>query len=82
MYSFIPLIGLKFCESILFEYGRVFMYLISKNITIIKKIFLIRRFFPEKSWTQIMKVNITFVFQEFYTRIFFLLLSLFFFFFG
>ena len=37
--SFIPLIGLKFCESILFEYGRVFIYLISKNITIIKKYF-------------------------------------------
>ena len=37
--SFIPLIGLKFSESILFEFRSVFIYLLSKNITIIKKYF-------------------------------------------
>ena len=78
--SFIPLIGLKFCESILIAYGRVFIYLKSKNITIIKKNIFNKSFFPEKSQTQIMKVNITFVFQEFYTRIFFCFYHFFFFF--
>ena len=36
-----------------------------------KKDIFNKSFFPEKSRTQIKKVNITFVFQEFYTRILF-----------
>ena len=35
--------------SILFEFWSVFIYLLSKNITIIKKIFLISRFSPRKA---------------------------------
>ena len=67
----IPLIGLKFSESILFEFRSVFIYLLSKNITIIKKIFFNKSFFSKKSRTRIVKVNITSVFQEFYTWFFF-----------
>ena len=65
--SFIPLIGLKFSESILFKFKRVFIYLLSKNITMIKKNIFNKSFFSEKSRTRIIMVNITSVFQEFYT---------------
>ena len=69
--SFIPLIGLKFSESIFFEFRSVFIYLLSKNITIIKKNIFNKSFYSEKSWIRILKVNITSLFQEFYSWFFF-----------
>ena len=59
------IIGLKFSESILFELRSVFIYLLSKNITIIKKNIFSKLFFSEKSRTRIMMESITSIFKEF-----------------
>ena len=56
------MIGLKFSESILFEFRSVFIYLLSKNFIIIKKIFLISHFSPKKTERE----NITSVSKNFY----------------
>ena len=63
--NYIPRIGLKFSESILFEFRSGFIYLLSINITIIKKNIFNKSFFSEKISTRIMMENITCIFQEF-----------------